>query len=174
MASGSTAAHPTAPPPTGLTGRKVALIFALFFGTIFTADGLLLVSALRTYTGAETSSAYKAGQLYNQEIALARAQAGRGWRLESTVERDGADARITVEARDGEGEGLPGRLVRAVLQRPTDKRSDTPPLELRDWRSPGRYEAVMERVAPGQWDLVVDVLEGGERVFRRKVRVLLP
>ena len=48
------------PPPAGrfeLTGRKVFLIFVLFFGTIASADAFLLFSAIRSWTGAETTSA---------------------------------------------------------------------------------------------------------------------
>jgi hypothetical protein len=38
---------------------------------------------------------------------------------------------------------------------------------------PGVYAAVVDGVAPGQWELVVDVLEDGERAFRRKSRIIL-
>ena len=48
-----------------LTGRKMFVIFACFFGTIATADAFLITSAVRTWSGTEANSAYKAGQLYN-------------------------------------------------------------------------------------------------------------
>jgi nitrogen fixation protein FixH len=156
-----------------LTGRKVGLIFAAFFGTIFCADTFLIVSAVSTYTGAETTSAYKAGQLYNAEIALARAQAARGWTLEPRLER-AADGRIrvTVAAADREGRALAGRSLVLALQRPTDRRDDRAAVPLRE-EAPGFYAANVGDVAPGQWDLVADVLEGEERVHRRKARTVL-
>ncbi len=155
-----------------LTGRKVAWIFVLFFGTVASADAVLVVSAVRTWSGAETTSAYKAGQLYNREIALARAQEARGWTVQSTVARrpDGA-ALFSVELRDPSGRPLPGRTLDATLQRPADKRGDRV-LVLRE-ASPGTYAGVADGIAAGQWDLVVDVVEGDERAYRRKTRVVL-
>ena len=162
----------TKAPSTGLTGRKVFLIFALFFGTIASADTFLVVSALRTFSGAETSSAYRAGQLYNREIADARAQAARGWRLDASVVRE-ADgfARIAVLARDETGGALSGRDLTAALQRPTSKREDRAVVLAET--APGAYGGTLEEVAPGQWDLVVDVMDGAERLHRLKTRVLL-
>jgi nitrogen fixation protein FixH len=157
-----------------LTARKVALIFTLFFGTIFSADTFLIVSAIRTYTGAETTSAYRAGQLYHEEIALARAQAARGWRLDATAER-AADGTVSLRVvlENGQGEALSKRALKAALQRPTDRRADHADIALAETVAAGRYAGLVAEIAPGQWDLVVDVLEGGERAFRRKTRVVL-
>jgi nitrogen fixation protein FixH len=159
-------------PARGLTGRKVALIFAAFFGTIASADALLIFSAVRTFTGIETTSAYRAGQLYNSELAQARAQDARGWALALRAERetDGA-VRLTVEARDQDGGALAGRVLAATLQRPTDQRADRN-VNLVE-AAAGSYRALVEGVAPGQWDIVVDVLEDGERAFRRQTRIVL-
>lgn len=155
-----------------LTGRKVFLIFVLFFGTIASADAFLIVSALRSWSGAETTSAYKAGQLYNAEIALARAQAARGWRLDAEAMRsEGAGVLVRVEARDAAGRALQGHAVSASLQRPADKRGDRA-VTLAETQA-GSYAGSLEDVAPGQWNLVVDVMEGGERAHRLKTRVVL-
>ncbi len=155
-----------------LTGRKVLLIFIGFFGVIVSADTFLIVSALRSWSGAETTSAYKAGQLYNEEIRLARLQAERGWRIVPTVERaaDGA-ASIVVDVRDRSGEPLGGRAIEASLQRPTDKRGDRSVALVEETH--GRYRGALAPIAPGQWALVLDVVEGGERAYRRKSRVVL-
>jgi len=158
--------------PRGLTGRKVFLMLAAFFGTVASADAFLLVSAVQTWSGTDATSPYKAGQLYNGELALARSQDARGWTLTIGAERepDGA-VRITAEAKDVNGAALTGRELGAVLERPTDKRADRKAALVEG--SAGSYVAVIEDVAPGQWDLVVDVLDGGEREFRRRVRVVL-
>jgi nitrogen fixation protein FixH len=156
-----------------LTGRKVFLIFAAFFGTIASADAILITSAVRSWSGAETTSAYKAGQLYNGEIELARAQDARGWALSSQAARqaDGS-VRVSVSAFDKRGAPLTRHPVSATLQRPTDKRSDRS-VELGEAHA-GFYEAVVPDLAPGQWDLVIDVVEEGQRAFRRKSRIVLP
>jgi nitrogen fixation protein FixH len=157
----------------GLTGRRVFLILAAFFGTIASADAFLIVAAVRTHTGTEATSAYQAGQLFNGEIKVAREHAARGWRLDMEAERnpDGRGATVVVEGRGDGGAALAGHTLAAVLQRPTDKREDraVPLTEV----APGRYAGSVAELAPGQWDLVVDVLEGESWVFRRKARVVL-
>jgi nitrogen fixation protein FixH len=158
--------------PQGLTGRHVFAILVAFFGTIASADRFLLWSAVRTWSGAETTSAYKAGQLYGGEVARARAQAGLGWRLEASLERQPSGAaQVRVAARDANGAALLGRELSATLQRPTDKRADLL-LDLTE-RPPGLYSGEVAAMAPGQWDLVIDVSERGERAFRRTTRLVL-
>ncbi|HEY8380536.1 MAG TPA: FixH family protein [Microvirga sp.] len=160
------------PPARPLTGRKVALVFGCFFGTIFAADAFLVTSAIRTWSGTEATSAYKAGQLYNGELALARAQAARGWTLALGAEREAdGSVRLTVNARDGAGGPLAGRTLDVVLQRPTDQREDRK-VTLAEGEA-GAYMAVIEGIAPGQWDVVADVVERGERIFRRRTRTVL-
>jgi nitrogen fixation protein FixH len=155
-----------------LTGRKVFLIFAAFFGTIAAADAFLITSAIRTWSGTEATSPYKAGQLYNGEIAQARAQAERQWALVPKAERgvDGA-TRITVDLHDAAGRPLAGRALNALLERPTDKREDRE-VELVEGGA-GSYIAVLNGLAPGQWDLVVDVMEQETRAFRSRTRIIL-
>jgi len=159
-------------PSGGLTSRKVFVILACFFGTVASADTFLLTSAVRTWSGTEATSPYKAGQLYNRERALALSQDARGWRLSLKAERepDGA-VRVTADARDAGGAPLSGRALAAVLERPTDQRADrkAPLVEA----AAGFYVAVIGDVAPGQWDLVVDVLDGSDREFRRRARIVL-
>src|SRR3712207_788156 len=87
-----------------LTGRRVFLIFAAFFGTVASADAFLITSAVRTWSGTEANSAYKAGQLYNGELAQARAQDARGWMLQPMVAREADGAvRVAVDLRDRAG-----------------------------------------------------------------------
>ena len=155
-----------------LTGRKVFVILACFFGTVATADAILVTSAVRTWSGPEATSAYKAGQLYNGELALARIQDERGWKLGVAAERaaDGA-VRLAVDAKDAGGRPVAGRTVSAVLQRPTDQKADRRATLVEG--ADGSYVAVIDDVAPGQWDLVVDVLHGEEREYRRRSRIVL-
>ncbi len=155
-----------------LTGRKVCVIFACFFGTVASADALLITSAVRTWSGTEANSAYKAGQLYNGELAQARAQENLGWSLDATASREAnGTVRIMVGLSARDGRPVAGGAVKANLERPTDKREDRS-LDLTEAR-PGIYAALAHDLAPGQWDLVVDVLKDGERAYRRKTRVVL-
>ena len=160
------------PAKGGLTGRKVLLILMCFFGTVFAADTFLMMAAFRTWSGLDEASPYRAGQVYNRDLAQARAQEIKGWALALKAERepDGA-VRVSAEARDAGGRVLRDRTISAVLQRPTDKRQDRA-LELIE-NAPGSYSAIVDAVAPGQWELVVDVIEGRERAFRRQTRIIL-
>lgn len=159
--------------PFVLTGRKVLVILVCFFGTVVAANAVLTVSAVRSFSGVEVPSAYAAGQLYNRELALARAQDARHWALALAATRnpDGS-VRVSADLRGATGEPLRGRSVTAVLERPTDRREDVR-MDLSE-AAPGRYGADVTGLAAGQWDLVVDVLEGSERAYRRRARVVLP
>ena len=75
-------------------------------------------------------------------------------------------------AKDQRGAPLSGRVITATLERPTDKRGDRT-VDLGESVA-GDYSGSVPDLAPGQWDLVVDVLEGGERAFRRRTRIVLP
>jgi nitrogen fixation protein FixH len=163
----------TAPHPAGtLTGRKVLLIFACFFGTIFAVNAWLVMAAVGSWTGMEADSPYRAGLLYNRELALARAESARGWTLTMHADRlPEGTTRVSAVARDAAGAALTGRTVSAVLERPTDKREDRAATLVEE--RPGVYAAVLDGVASGQWELVVDVLEEGERAFRRRSRIIL-
>lgn len=159
--------------PSLLTGRKVLAIFVVFFGVIFTANTFLLIAATGTFTGAETTSAYRAGLLYNQEAARARAETGRGWELALGAGRlaQGA-ARIEARLTDAQGRPVSGKRLTAILRRPVDHRADRS-VELIA-AGDGRYAAPISDVAAGQWDVVVEVVEDGERAFRRQTRTVLP
>ncbi|MFE1602751.1 FixH family protein [Methylobacterium sp. ID0610] len=164
-------AHAVAPAGRPLTGRHVLLIFVAFFGIIAIANAFLVTTALRTWSGLEERSPYHAGQVYNAEIRRARAQEARGWHLASAVTREGSDAVITVRLTDRNEAPLSGVSVQARFERPTDRRQDVVlPLAA---TGRGSYAARAEALPPGQWTLVVDVAEGGERVFRRHGRVVL-
>ena len=155
-----------------LTGRKVLAIFVAFYATIACADGLLVTSALRTWSGLEEASPYQASQRFNAEIRLAREQTARGWRVDSAVERAGSDrASITVTLLASDGTPIAGKKVRAILERPTDKRGDRR-AELFQV-GPGRYAASVDLVAAGQWDLLLDVAGPDGTELRRRHRILL-
>jgi nitrogen fixation protein FixH len=154
-----------------LTGWHVLSILLAFFGTIAVADAVLVYSALRSWTGVEATSAYRAGQLYNGELTQAQAQAMLGWQVEAKVERRPDETvQVSVAARDQAGRPLSGVTWSAILQRPTSQRDDRI-VSLRQ----GAYAhvAIMSGVAPGQWDLVVEGSRNGERAYRSKTRLVL-
>ena len=154
-----------------LAGRHVLLLLIAFFLLIFAANGALVYAAVKSWTGLESNSAYRDGQLYNGEIARAKAQAALGWRVSVHVERaaDGA-ARLHVEARDAGGAPLRLPAAEARLERPTARQADRS-MTLAE-REPGVYEAVLDEVAKGQWDLML-ALADGRNSYRSRNRVVL-
>ncbi|MEL6061441.1 MULTISPECIES: FixH family protein [unclassified Methylobacterium] len=158
--------------PGRLTGRKVLAILVAFFGTVATADTILLVSATRTWSGLEVASPYRAGQLYNAELARAREQDALGWHLDASAARNpAAVATVTVSLSDGAARPLRGKALQARLERPTDKRQDVA-VDLVEVAA-GTYTARAEPVARGQWDLVVEVAGADGVAFRRRHRIVL-
>jgi nitrogen fixation protein FixH len=155
-----------------LTGRHVLFIALGFFATFASADAFLIYSAVRSWSGAETTSAYKAGQLYNRDRAEAQAQAALGWRVDATVARESdGTASIRMAARDKLGAPLAGLNWTATLQRPTDKRDDRA-VTLNEGQG-GVYVGAVPGLAGGQWDLVLETRDG-EHAYRRKTRLVLP
>ena len=61
--------------------------------------------------------------------------------------------------------------MRARLERPTDKRADRA-VDVAE-TAPGLYAARVPAVPAGQWELVVEVLDGDGVAFRRRHRVIL-
>lgn len=155
-----------------LSGRTILALFVAFFGTVASADAVLVASALRTWSGLEDPSPYQASQRYNAELGRARAQDALGWRLDTSARRLPAGAAaIDATLTDGLGRPLRGRALKARLERPTDKRADRA-FDLAE-EGTGTYSARSAAVPPGQWDLVVEVVGEEGVAFRRRHRVFL-
>jgi nitrogen fixation protein FixH len=155
--------------PQEVTGRAVFLTLFAFFAVVFAANFTLATFAVTTFGGVETKNAYQAGLAYSREIAAARAQEARHWKVEATLSPLRSDiVMVEVAARDSTGLPLVGIDVIATFAHPADRRQDrVVPL---DASGGGKYRGRGE-IAPGQWDLVIEANRDGERVFRSKNRV---
>ena len=158
--------------PKPLTGRTVLLILISFFGVVFSVNFVMMKLAIDTLPGTEVDSAYSASLGYEKEIAAARDQNLRNWRVDARIQRgpDG-DATLQVEARDNGGTPLSGMKFQGRLERPTDRRADQP-VELAEVGI-GIYRGTVSLVAAGQWDLVIEGDAAGKRMFLSKNRVFL-
>ena len=170
-----------------LTGWHVLAMLLAFFGVMFVANGCLVYYALGTFSGTVTDSSYQASQHYNLDIAAARAQEVRNWRVAAEARR-AADGQVTVRilARDADGVPINDVDFRAVLQRPTSRSEDRPVTLTANLDQPGVYLGALERVAAGQWSLVIEadtdrspgrpsaVGEGGPQphLFRSESRIV--
>ena len=152
-----------------LNGRHVLAILALFFITIFIANGALTYFALSTLRGSELENPYDASQSYNAAISEARAQDERGWTASIEARAEGQGERLIVEFRDREGARVPGLLVTARLRHPFDAALDRLVKLASD--GPG-YEGVAAPIAPGRWNLVIEASRGAERLYRSDNRIV--
>jgi nitrogen fixation protein FixH len=157
---------------TELTGRMVLGLIVAFFGVIFAVNGVLVHEALSTFGGVETDSSYKAGQQFEGEVMMAKAQEAKHWRVDAKLNAavDGG-AVLDIVARDASGAVLTGLQPSVSFERPTDRRLDRTVAVSED--EPGHFRAPVQ-IAAGQWDLVIELWRAGQRQFRSINRVILP
>jgi nitrogen fixation protein FixH len=157
--------------PRELTGRAVLFWLLGFFGFVFAVNAVMVRAATSTFGGLETSSSYKAGLMFKQEIASAERQAALHWHVDGKLTRGKAgEAVLDVAVRDDKGVALTGLTALARLAHPADARLDHEvPLSL---VGAGTFHGVVP-AAPGQWELIIDLDRGGDRVFRSRSRISL-
>lgn len=158
--------------PKSITGRTVLAWLFGFFGVIFAANAVFIYLALGTFPGVVVESSYEAGQVYNEEIAAAKAQADLDWQVTSEFVRAGANGgRLLVSALDSAGEPLYGIQIDALLRNPVHEGADVEAVLKAD--GGGRYAADLQNVTPGNWTLILEISEDGARKFRSENRIFL-
>ena len=161
-----------AQPSRPITGRMVFFAMVAFFGVVIGVNVVMMRLAIQTLPGTEVDSAYSASLAYQKEIATAHAQSTRNWKVDAHVERSGqGGATLQVEARDNSGRPMSGLKFQGWFERPTDRRADQP-IELAEVGI-GIYRGNADTIAPGQWDLVLEGVRAGQRLFLSRNRVVL-
>jgi len=140
-------AHGPAAHVRTLSGRHVLYGFIGFFAIIFAADSFMIYKAVTTFGGLETNDAYRKGLAYNARIAVAQAQAKRGWH--DRLDYVPGTERLRLSLVDRDGAGVSGLAVSAQLGRPaTDQFDRTIALSQ---TGPGVYEAQVPSIEAGWW-----------------------
>jgi nitrogen fixation protein FixH len=154
-----------------ITGRTVFALLVAFFGVVIGANAFLAHEALSTFGGMEIDSPYRAGQLFEREVALARAQDAQHWQVDAKVmPAANGSTLLHIFARDATGAPLVGMTATAVFARPTDRRLDRAVAIIED--AAGRFRGSVD-IAAGQWDLLIELSRHGDRLFRSKNRVVI-
>ena len=154
-----------------LTGRHVLQWLVAFFGIVFAVNGVLVRAAISTFGGVETLSSYRAGLQFEQEVGLVARQDALHWHVTGKLARDSAGvAVLDVTARDAKGAPLSGLTADARLAHPADDRLDRV-IAVRSVAGGVFHGAAQAQ--PGQWELIVDLYRGDQRVFRSRSRVSL-
>ena len=157
--------------PMIITGRKVATGMALFFGVIFTVNGVFSYLALDSWPGLVIERPYEAGLMYNQTLDQAEQQATLGWwpKFELLKSADGHSAQVTIL-----GETAPPYdefNVQTIFRRPVND-VDNLPVSMVETEA-GIFEANVLLPARGRWYADVIVLGNGEIVYRAEHEFLV-
>ncbi|MBS0248633.1 MAG: FixH family protein [Proteobacteria bacterium] len=154
-----------------LTGFAVLMWLVAFFGVVFAVNAVMVKAATSTFGGVETTSSYQAGLKFKQTMANAEKQAELHWHVDGTLSRDKAgEAVLDVSVRDAKGGPVSGLTAQARLEHPADARRDhdVPLSNI----GAGQFHGVAAADA-GRWELVIDFLRDGKRVFLSRSRVML-
>ena len=145
--------------------------FVGFFGIVLAANGALIWFAFQSWTGLDTGSAYERGLAYNRTLEAARQQAALGWKVGFSFEQTGAhQVLIELTLEDRHGDLLESAEVQATIVRPTHAGYDF--VQSLAHQTAGRYQALVDLPLPGQWEIRIVALEGGD-TYRLTERVHL-
>jgi nitrogen fixation protein FixH len=154
-----------------ITGKHVLLCLVAFFGVVFAVNAIMVKAATSTFGGVETSSSYKAGLMFEQDVARAGQQEALHWKVGGKLSRDKAgEAVLDISTRDAREMPLTGLTAHARLAHPADERLDH--LIALNADGAGQFHGAVE-AQPGQWELIIDLYRGETRVFRSRSRVTL-
>jgi nitrogen fixation protein FixH len=156
--------------PREWKGWMVLVFMLAFFGVVIGVNVLMAHLAVSTFGGVDVDSSYRAGQMFERDVAMAETQNERHWRVDGKITKaaDGTTA-LDVVARDSTGTALTGLTAMALFTRPTDRRLDRTVVIRED--AAGHFHGDVA-LPPGQWDLVVELTRQGERQFRSVNRVI--
>ncbi len=150
--------HTRRPHDRTLTGGHVLAMFIGGFGIIIAVNLLLAYSAVRTFPGLETDSSYVASQTFDADRA---AQDALGWTVDLTY----ADEDLNLHIMGPNGRNVHPEIISATLGRATTVASDMTP----DFVWTGSYLSAHTPLAPGNWNLRLDLRSADGTPFRRRI-----
>lgn len=141
------------PQPSGRRpGWYIPFFFFAFFGVVIAVNGIMLYFATSTFNGLETEDHFMKGIKYNQDLAGAKAQAERAWKVDLAFDSpEPGKAKVNLTLHDKHGNLLKDAKVRMKFIRPTMQgydRTITP-----EYAGDGRYVAALDLPLPGIWDI---------------------
>ena len=131
--------------PREFTGRHMALVMILFFGTIISVNLTMAYFANSSWSGLVVENSYVASQEFDAVTKARKAELARGW----TVATDYADGVITANLRDEDGEPLYPKAITARIGHPVNGNFDRDVTFSR--QADGLYAAKTE-LTPGRWE----------------------
>jgi nitrogen fixation protein FixH len=152
-------------------GWMVLAFMLAFFGVVIGVNAFMAHVAISTFGGVDVDSSYRAGQMFERDVAMAETQDERHWRVDGKITAAAAGGKaLDIAARDSAGAALTGLTATAEFTRPTDRRLDRT-VSIRE-DAPGHFHGDVALPA-GQWDLIVELSRQGERQFRSVNRLVI-
>lgn len=170
MASTLPMDDPAKPPRTGgRFGHWIPWVFVGLFLLVLAANGTMIVIAVSTFTGLETTQAYEKGLAYNNRLAAAAEQDKLGWTAAFVAAPKGEKrVALELELTDRLGNAITSADVEAALVRPVQEGYD---LAVRlDDQGNGRYAAEVDLPLPGQWDIRLTAI-ARDKTYRLAERI---
>lgn len=156
-----------------LKGWHVLVIVLAFFGVTIGVNFVFVSYALSTFSGEDETQPYLKGLAYNQTLDARAAQAALGWRAEIGAQRlAGGETLVGVRVTSRNGEALSALDMSARLRHPVNSRLDREVKLLA--RGDGRYDARIDGLPRGQWDIVAVAKTDHGAGFSAMRRVMLP
>ncbi|MGI9417787.1 MAG: FixH family protein [Geminicoccaceae bacterium] len=160
--------------PAGVrpAGGWIPWVFVGLFGIVLVANGTMIAVAISTFTGMETTSAYKKGIDYNKRLAAAARQEALGWQASVDASPgDNGEVVLTFDLKDKKGAPVAAADVRARLDRPLQQGLDQS-VTLNETGS-GRYAATVALPLKGQWEVELTADVRGHRYqLTERIQVL--
>jgi nitrogen fixation protein FixH len=123
--------------------RWIPWVFVGGMLLVVVVNGVLIFSAISTFTGVSVGRAYDKGRTYNHVLREAARQDALGWTTRVSLDAQ----RLTVTAQDRDGVAIAG-LLEAHMLRPLDgQRVDLP-----DARGSGRFMQDLPELRAGLWE----------------------
>jgi nitrogen fixation protein FixH len=174
----SAGAQARAAPPRG---RWYPLAFVAGMMVVIAVNGVLITTAIRSFSGLTTESAYQDGLTYDATIAAAQDQDRLGWQMQlklalPTGVPTSRSVDLTAAFADRDGRPLTHRSVEALFVRPTLAGHDFKVTLAKE--GAGIYGAPIEAPLSGQWDVTIlaryRASDGADRTWQTTRRIYLP
>lgn len=153
-----------------LNGWHVLAALLAFFGVMIGANLIFVYFALTTFSGVETSDAYREGIKYNDRLEEARQLEKLGW--QGKISWQSGHLELVLMSEDGKP--IRGVRVDGEVGRPSTDRFDQAVTFTE--QGSGRYNSDQIELAPGNWIVAVeahDPLGADTTRFRLKERLWL-
>jgi nitrogen fixation protein FixH len=140
------------------TWKNFPRYIMLAMGVVVAVNARFIYIAVQTFPGAATNDDFDTSNRYDAILRAAEAQHALGW-TETVGARGGA---AVVELTGPDHHALTGAAVAAQARRPLGPDMQTS-LKFNE-AAPGRYVARTALPLSGQWDLMLNIAEGGHTV----------